>query len=372
MRLLLLTRNRFLYASRRIANAAAARGHEVVIADPLAISIGVDCVAQPPGTADQRAAQAGFPIEPHGSEIFSALSLDGKPLGHVDAVIPRIGADTRAAGYALLRNFEAAGVPCVNSETGLAVANDKFATYQALAAAGVSVPPTVLVSSPAMVESAIAAVGGAPVVLKTLDGMQGTGVMLCVSENGARSVAEAMLSTGVSLIVQRFVAEAAGKDLRVIVVDGQAIACVEREAPPGEFRANVHRGGTSRATELTLTEAEIAVAAADAVGLGVAGVDMLRVGGSSTGHRAGVRESGDAGAGSISKTPHEESGGRREESVAPQPPIRDPQPAISNPLVLEVNASPGLEGVEQASRIDVAAHIIEYAERLAGGQRRYV
>ena len=296
MRLLVLTRNRFLYASRRLGVAALQLGHEVVFADPVSIALPVH-----PGKPPQ-------------------VCLDGRPLADCDAVLARVGRGTRDTSHAILRYCESAGVPCVNSSPAIACANDKFATLQVLEAAGVRVPPSVLINSPNQVGEALTLLGHSPIVLKTLDGSQGTGVMLADSAASARSVADTWLTQGAPLVLQKFVGDkthqAPSRDLRVLVVGGEIVAAVERTAPAGEFRANVHRGSICEPASLTSQEAHAALESARAVGLGVAGVDMLRT----------------------------ENG----------------------PLVLEVNASPGLQGIEETTGVDCAGAIIAYAARLCG------
>jgi ribosomal protein S6--L-glutamate ligase len=286
MRIGILSRNGSLYSTRRLREAAEARGHDVMVVDYLRCYMNI--------TAER-----------------PAVMLDGRTL-ELDAVVPRIGAKNTFYGTAVVRQFEVMGVfPC-NRSTAIVRARDKLRSVQLLAREGISLPVTGFAHSTKDVPALVKAVGGAPLVVKLLEGTQGIGVMLIESDESARSVIAAFRQVDADILVQQFVADAKGADYRAFVVGGKVIASMRRQSAPGEFRANLHRGATAETVELTEEERDVAVRAARAVGLGVAGVDFLRT--------------------------------------------------SKGPLVIEVNASPGLEGIEAASGVDVAGAVIDYIE----------
>ena len=233
----------------------------------------------------------------------------------VDAVIPRIGASVTFYGTAVVRQFETMGVYCLASASAISTSRDKLCAHQILARAGVDLPITAFARSVKDTSSVIEMVGGAPLVIKLHEGTQGNGVVLAETKKAAESVIDAFRQLDANILVQEFVKEARGSDVRCIVVGGRVVAAMLRHAAPGDFRSNLHRGGSAEPAKLTTKERRTAVKAAKALGLNVAGVDLLR--------------------------------------------------SDRGPLVLEVNSSPGLEGIEAATGIDVAAEIIEFVENHA-------
>lgn len=231
-----------------------------------------------------------------------------------NVIIPRIGSKSTQFGAAVIRQFQVMGVPTTTQPGAVLRARDKFATIQALAAAGIKVPATSAARTPNNIEDVLKLAEGAPVVLKLIEGTQGKGVILAETKKAAESLISAFHQLDADFLLQQFVKEAKNEDIRAFVVDGQVVASMLRRAEPGEFRANLHQGGTSERIELTPEEERVAVAAARCVGLDIAGVDMLRT----------------------------ESG----------------------PLVIEVNVSPGLQGIESTSGVNVAESIITYAKKL--------
>jgi ribosomal protein S6--L-glutamate ligase len=291
MKIGILSRRPALYSTRRLREAAEARGHHVEVVDYLRCYMNI--------TSERPAVMLG------GHEL------------DFDAVVPRIGASNTFYGTAVVRQFEVMGVfPC-NESTAIVRARDKLRSVQLLAREGISLPVTGFAHSTKDVPALVKAVGGAPLIVKLLEGTQGIGVMLIDSDEAARSVIAAFRQVNADILVQQFVADAAGADYRAIVVGGEVIAAMRRQAAPGEFRANLHRGATAEAVELGADERDVAVRAAAAVGLVVAGVDFLRT--------------------------------------------------SRGPLVIEVNSSPGLEGIEGATGVDVAGAIVRFVEDHAGG-----
>lgn len=289
MRICLLSRNPTLYSGKRLVAAAKARGHGVIAVDYLRCS--VDLTHDAP-----RVVYAGNPVD-------------------VDVVLPRIASGPETGhGAAIVRQFELAGVPCANSSGGTARAGDKLAALQVLAQAGIEMPRTAYAHASADKDLLIESVGGPPVVIKLLQGSQGQGVVLGQTRAEAESIIESFQRMGGNFLVQEFIAEAAGADLRAFVVDGKLVAAMQRTARAGDFRSNLHRGGVARKAGLTRKEREIALRAARALGLNIAGVDLVR--------------------------------------------------SKRGPLVLEVNASPGLEGIETSTRADVAGTMIRFLEKL--------
>ncbi|MEY2149691.1 MULTISPECIES: 30S ribosomal protein S6--L-glutamate ligase [Rhodanobacter] len=288
MKIAILSRNARLYSTRRLVEAARARDHVVRVLDPLR------CYVR---------------IAPEAVQ----MRYKGKPLRDIDAVIPRIGTNTTFYGTAVLRQLEMMGVYTPNPSDAVLRARDKLRSLQILAAQGIAMPVTVFGDNPDDTDDVLAMLGEPPHVIKLNEGSQGTGVVLAEKRSASQSVVEAFRGLYANFLVQEFVAEAKGCDLRCFVVGGKVVAAMQREASPGDFRANLHRGGSASAAVLSAAEKRIAVRAAGALGLGIAGVDLLRS------HRG--------------------------------------------PLVLEVNASPGLEGIEAATGVDVSTCIIEHLER---------
>lgn len=287
MRLAILSRNASLYSTRRLKEAAEARDHEVRVMDYLR------CVID---------------ITSHRPQMH----YGGAQLAPLDAVIPRIGATHTFYGTAVVRQFEMMGVyPTVESQA-ISRSRDKLRSLQLLAAEGVGLPVTSFAHSTKDIDGLISLVGGAPVVVKLLEGTQGMGVVLAETKKAAESVIGAFRQLNANILVQEFIKESRGTDIRAFVVGNRVVAAMERTAAPGEFRSNVHRGGEARKVRLTPEERSIAKRAAKILGLNVAGVDLMR--------------------------------------------------SNHGPVVLEVNSSPGLEGIEEATGVDVASKIIEFIE----------
>jgi ribosomal protein S6--L-glutamate ligase len=293
VRIALLSRNAKLHSTARIVEAARGRGHEVDVIDPIACNVVI-------------------------SRFQHRLFARGREIVGHDVVIPRIGASVTDYGLAVLTHFERAGTPSVNSTIAIQRSRDKLRALQYLSAHDVGIPRTAIARTPEAIRSAVDAVGGTPVIIKLLKGTQGVGVMKADSPEGVESIIDTLWGLGQNIILQEFIAESRGRDLRAIVIGGELVAAMRRTAKKGEFRSNLHRGGNGQRAELPAEYARAALDAARIMGLGVAGVDML--------------ESKDG------------------------------------PRVIEVNSSPGLRGVERATGIDVAQRIIAHAERLV--QRR--
>lgn len=288
MKIAVLSRNPKLYSTRRLVEAAETRGHEVMVLDHL------KCV---------------LVIEKGNPHIF----YGGKEVTGIDAIIPRIGTSVTFYGAAVVRQFEQMKVfSCVESQA-LVRSRDKLRSLQLLAKAGIGMPKTAFASAPKNIDSVLELVGGAPVVIKLLEGTQGIGVILAETHKSAKSVIESFLALDANILVQEFIKEAGGADIRAFIVDGKVVGAMKRQGAPGEFRSNLHRGGKAQVIELTKEERETAIKAAKKLGLAIAGVDMLQ--------------------------------------------------SSRGPLVMEVNSSPGLEGIEGATGIDIAGKIIEYIER---------
>lgn len=240
------------------------------------------------------------------------LRFGGKELPLYDAVIPRIGASVTHYGLAVLRQFEMQGVYPLNESVAIGRARDKLRALQLLARAGIGLPVTAFANDPRRAEEVIAEVGGTPVVIKLLEGTQGMGVILAETEASAKSIIEAFSAANVDIMVQEFVREANATDVRAFVIGGQIVAAMKRQGKSGDFRSNLHRGGRAEAVLLTAEEEATALKAASALGLNVCGVDMLR--------------------------------------------------SNRGPMVLEVNSSPGLEGIELATGVDIASAIIDFLD----------
>jgi len=288
MKIAILSRQPNLYSTRRIMEAGIEMGHDMQIVDHLKCNI---------------------EIEKKSPKVY----YNGHYLEGFDAIIPRIGASVTFYGTAVVRQFEMMNIFSAVESQALVRSRDKLRSLQLLARAGVGLPKTVFSNFSKNVEHVINSVGGAPVVLKLLEGTQGLGVILADTQNAAGSVMEAFNGLEARIIVQEFIKEAGGADIRAFVVDGEVVGAMKRQGKEGEFRSNLHRGGSANIIDLTDEETETALISAKAMGLGVAGVDMLQ--------------------------------------------------SSSGPLVLEVNSSPGLEGIEKATGTDIAKKIIQYVER---------
>lgn len=282
----ILSRNPQLYSTKRLRESAEERGHTVKIVDYLRCYM--EIVSHRP-----------------------SVHYQGNQL-HFDAIIPRIGASHTFYGTAVVRQFEMMGVFPATESTAIVRSRDKLRSLQLLARKGLGLPVTSCAHSSKDVGGLIDAVGGAPLIVKLLEGTQGVGVVLAETHKAAESVITAFRQLDANIIVQEFIKEAGGADIRAFVVDGKVVAAMKRQAPEGEFRSNLHRGGTATRIKITPEERSTAVRAAKAMGLNVAGVDLLR--------------------------------------------------SNHGPLIMEVNSSPGLEGIETATDLDVAGKIIEYIE----------
>ena len=283
----MLARNPALYSHQRLKSAAEARGHELVIINTLRCYMNI---------ASRR----------------PTIYYNGEQLPVFDAVIPRIGASITFYGLAVLRQFEMMGVFPLNESVAIGRSRDKLRSMQLLARDGIGLPVTTFAHDPRQTEEVLKLTGGAPVVIKLLEGTQGIGVVLSDTNRSAKSVVEAFRGAKVNILVQEFIKEAGGTDIRALVVGGKVVAAMQRRGPPDEFRSNLHRGGKAEPVRITPQERSTAVRAARSMGLNVCGVDMLR--------------------------------------------------SNHGPVVMEVNSSPGLEGVEKATGVDVATRIIEFLE----------
>lgn len=288
MKIVVLSRNPQLYSTRRLVEAGERKGHEMQVVDHSKCDLVIE--------------------KKHPGIIYR-----GSRLEHVDAVIPRIGASVTFYGAAVVRQFEMMKVFTAIESQALVRSRDKLRSLQILSRAGLGLPRTVFSNYSRNVKSIIRSAGGAPVVIKLLEGTQGLGVVLAETDSAAESVIEAFNGLKARVIVQEFVAEAKGSDIRAFVVDGVVVGAMKRQGKPGEFRSNLHRGGTASFIELSEEEENAALKAARVMGLGIAGVDMLQ--------------------------------------------------SKHGPLILEVNSSPGLEGIEAATGRDIANSIIRYVER---------
>lgn len=251
MRILILSRSLKIHSTRRLHDAAETRGHEVIIADP---------------------ARCYLDLSSKGPKVF----FRNRALKGIDAVIPRIGSSITFYGTAILRQFEMMGVPTLNSSNGVLQARDKLCALQMLSRAGIPLPKTSFANSTKMTSHLIKLVGGAPLVVKLLEGTQGKGVVLCETSKAAESVIDAFREMDADFMVQEFIKEAGGADIRCFIVGDEVVASMQRQAKEGEFRSNLHRGGTAIQVDITDEEREIAIKATKALGLEVSGVDILR------------------------------------------------------------------------------------------------
>ncbi|ANE57342.1 MULTISPECIES: 30S ribosomal protein S6--L-glutamate ligase [Methylomonas] len=291
MKIAILSRDPALYSSVRLMEAAKARGHDARIFDPTHCYMNI-------------------------TSMKPSIHYMGEDLLGYDAVIPRIGASITFYGTAVLRQFEVMGVYTLNKSAAISRSRDKMASSQLLARKGIDLPITAFAHNPDNIEDLIAEVGGAPLVIKLVEGSQGIGVVLAETHNAAHSVIQAFMGLNANIMVQEFVQEAAGSDIRCFVIGDKVVAAMKRQGREGEFRSNLHRGGTATLIRLAPAERAAAVQAAKIMGLDVCGVDLLR--------------------------------------------------SKRGPLVMEVNSSPGLEGIEKTSGKDIAGLMIEHIEKNAG------
>ncbi|MAZ38687.1 MAG: 30S ribosomal protein S6--L-glutamate ligase [Legionellales bacterium] len=287
MKIAILSRKASLYSTQRLVAAAQARGHEADVIDTLRCYMNI-------------------------TSSKPKIHYGGETLKNYDAIIPRIGASITFYGTAVVRQFEMMGVYSVNESVAITRARDKLRSLQLLSRKGVGLPITGFARSPDDIDDVIKMVGGAPLVIKLLEGTQGIGVVLAETRKAAESVIEAFLGLKANILVQQYIKEAGGADIRCFVVGNKVVAAMQRQAQPGEFRSNLHRGGEGFKVKITPEERATAIHAAKVMGLGVAGVDLLR--------------------------------------------------SNSGPLVMEVNSSPGLNGIETTTGINVADKIIDYIE----------
>tara|TARA_R100001369_G_scaffold92896_1_gene141099 strand:+ start:123495 stop:124370 length:876 start_codon:yes stop_codon:yes gene_type:complete len=290
MKLVILSANPNLYSTKRLVEVGEKKGHEVIVVDHTKCDLVIE-------------------------KKKPSVIYKGKELTDIDGVIPRIGASVTFFGTAVVRQFEMMKVFTATESQALVRSRDKLRSLQILSRASLGLPKTVFSNYSKDVSSVIDKVGGAPLVIKLLEGTQGLGVVLADNRNSAESILEAFNGLQARVIVQEFIKEAKGADIRAFVVDGVVVGAMKRQGKDGEFRSNLHRGGSAEIIELTDEEENAALKAARVMGLGVAGVDMLQ--------------------------------------------------SARGPLILEVNSSPGLEGIEKATGKNIALQIIKYVERNA-------
>ncbi|MCH8567641.1 MAG: 30S ribosomal protein S6--L-glutamate ligase [Balneolales bacterium] len=287
MKIAVLSRNGNLYSTRRLLEAGRQKGHEMLLLDHLKCYVS---------------------IEKSNPEIH----FEGKKIEGVDAIIPRIGASVTFYGCAIVRQFEMMGVVSSTESQAIVRSRDKLRSLQILSRAGVDMPITGFARSAKDTTDIIKMVGGTPLVIKLLEGTQGIGVVLAETRKAAESVLDAFYGLKTNILIQEFIKESKGTDIRAFIIDGKVVGAMKRTGKEGDFRSNLHRGGTATAIKLSAAERKTAIKAAKALGLAVAGVDMLQ--------------------------------------------------SNRGPLVMEVNSSPGLEGIERSTGIDIAGRIIDYLE----------
>ena len=290
MKIAMMAQNANLYSHKRLKEVAEARGHTLDIIKTLGCYMNI---------ASRR------------PEIY----YNGEMLPIYDAVIPRIGASVTFYGLAILRQFEMQGVFPLNESVAIGRSRDKLRSMQLMARDGIGLPVTTFAHDPKQTGEVLELAGGAPLVIKLLEGTQGLGVVLADTNRSAKSVIEAFRATNTNILIQEFIKEAGGTDIRALVIGGKVVAAMKRTGAEGEFRSNLHRGGSAELIKLSPEERSTAIRAAKSMGLNVCGVDMLR--------------------------------------------------ANHGPVVMEVNSSPGLEGVEKATGIDIAGKIIDFIEKSA-------
>ncbi len=295
MKILVLSSNRRLYSTRRLVEAGAARGHDMRVLNHRKVYVSID-------------------------KTHPGIYVGNDEVETVNAIIPRIGASVTFYGSCIIRQFEVNSVFTTLSSLALLRSRDKLRSLQILSKSGVAIPKTAFARDTRDVDNLINLVGGSPLVIKLLESTQGKGVVLAETKKAAISVTEAFLSMDHNIIVQEFIKEAKAEDIRAFVIDGKVVGAMKRTGKEGEFRSNLHKGGTAEQITLTRKEKSTAIKAANALNLKIAGVDMLR--------------------------------------------------SDRGPLVIEVNSSPGLEGIENATGVDIAAKIIEYIENNVGASKR--
>ncbi len=297
MRILVLSRKRTLYTTRRIVEAASANGHDAAVVDPVACWL--VCGPRTPSIC---------------------YKAGRRKLGEFDVVLPRIGSSITDHGLAVVNQFEMMGVPVVNTSLAIGRSRDKFRSLQFLSRHEVDIPRTVMARGPGQIRAALRIVGGLPVVLKLVQGTQGIGVMLAETESALESILHTLWAVGQNVLIQEFVEESRGRDIRALVVGRRVVAAMTRVARIGEFRSNIHRGGVGRVVRLAAGYERAAVRAARIMELDIAGVDMLE--------------------------------------------------SRTGPKIIEVNSSPGFEGLERAAGVDIARAIVDHAASRAPARKR--
>jgi len=293
MNIAILSRNSKLYSTQRLVEVATLRGHNAIVLNHTKCYVEIE-------------------------KNKNTIHYQGIELAKIDAIIPRIGASVTAYGCAIVRQFETMSVFSVNTSQAIVRSRDKLRSMQLLSSKGIDIPKTAFARENKDVSDLIEMVGTLPIIIKVLEGTQGLGVILADTHKAAKSVIEAFYDIGTNILIQEFVREANGTDIRAFVVNGKVVGAIRRIAKDGEFRSNLHRGGRSEMITLNKKEKETAIKATAALGLSVAGVDML--------------------------------------------------PSLRGPLVLEVNSSPGLKGIESATQKNIAVQIIKYIEDNAKGK----
>lgn len=292
MKIAILSRKRDIYSTRRLVQAVHAHGHEAMVLDPLKCKI---------------------LLESGVHQVY----YRGEPVVDADVVLPRIGTSVTEYGLAVVRQFELMGVPLVNESRAISQSRDKLRCLQLMAEADINIPKTFLCRSPRHVKTAIELVGGMPVILKLQQGTQGIGVILADSYQSAESTLDTLWSLGQNILIQEYIGEAAGSDVRVLVIGGRVVAAMKRVAQAGDFRANIHRGATGISVKLTAEQERVALRAVRILGLSIAGVDLLE--------------------------------------------------GKDRPILLEVNSSPGFQGLEKATGLDIAGEMVRHVISLGDG-----
>lgn len=287
MKIAILSRNPKLYSTQRLVEAAKIRGHEALVLDHLKCTM----------------------VNEHNKP---RMFYKGEEVVGIDAIIPRIGSSVTFYGTAVVRQFEMMKTFSINSSVAITRSRDKLRSLQIFSRHDIGIPKTVFANHPKDIDNLLRQLGGAPVVIKLLEGTQGIGVVLAETQKAAKSVIEAFYGLDASFLIQEFIEEAKGADIRCFVVGGRVVGAMRRQGLEGEFRSNLHRGGKAEVIKITRDERRAALLAAKAMGLNVAGVDLLQ--------------------------------------------------SKRGPLILEVNSSPGLQGIETATQIDIAGRIIEFIE----------
>lgn len=287
MRLGILSKGSRIYSTKRIREAARNRGHQVITLNPLKCQLNL-------------------------MRYQHSIYYSGRKVNPPDVIIPRIGATLTNYGISVVRQFEILGSKVLNSADSISRSRDKMRALQLLAAEGIHIPKTVMARNPNQLVRALQLTGGPPIILKLIEGTQGIGVILSETRQSFESTLDTLWNLGQDILIQQFMAESKGRDIRAFVINGKVVAAMKREAAAEEFRANIHRGGTGKMVTLSSIQEETAIRATEIIGLGIAGVDFFDIPG--------------------------------------------------EPIIIELNSSPGLQGIERASGVDVATEIIKYAE----------